>query len=70
MSDIYTWQEVEESGDLDGYEPHRNSIDAQVVAELKCENCGCEDCIYHGMKKGDSYRAFSECPVCGDTVEF
>ena len=74
MSDITTWDELEQLGELEGYDiPHYNAIDADVVASLPCENC-CGECRYRGLQRQltdrISYRAFSECSQCGRVIEF
>ena len=51
------------------YLPCYNKIDAEVVNNTKCENCG-KPLIYKGFRKGVSYRAFSICPNCDIVDEF
>lgn len=48
------------------------SIDVQVCAESKCDNCGhiglkCEPFI---KEDTHSYRAFATCPECNESFEF
>ena len=50
-----------------------SDIDSQVCAESKCEKCGhqgmnCRPFIKDNPIK--SYRAFAECPECGEAFEF
>lgn len=71
MPDIMTWEDLENSGELEGYEWYSNHIDAEVAAEIPCENCGGQ-CVYRGRKnfRTGSYRAFSECQNCKRVIEF
>ncbi len=64
--------------ELDGWNyrlEHRHTemsqIDEQVCREAKCECCGHVGMAYlsyYGPRNG--YRAFAQCPKCGDTQEF
>lgn len=48
------------------------SIDRQVCAECKCDNCGHQGMEYKPFIKDNpkSYRAFAKCPECGTCQEF
>lgn len=48
------------------------SIDAEVCATSKCDNCGHYGMEYKGFVKDEtkSYRAFAICPECGNSYEF
>ena len=49
-----------------------SSIDAQICAESKCNECGHQGMEYHPFVRDDrhSYRAFAVCPKCDETFEF
>lgn len=65
-----TWEELLDSGDLEGYDSTFNHIDNVVANETPCDECG-GNCRYEGRTnyKG-SYRAFSVCNACDHVVEF
>ena len=50
------------------------SIDQQVCAESKCDNCGHQGMDYKPFIKDSikpySYRAFAVCPECKNSQEF
>ena len=45
------------------------NIDMQVAQEIECDACGGE-CEYRPLMKGEIYKAFSICTVCGHEMEF
>lgn len=53
----------------EGYTDKHNSIDAHVVAEQPCPNCG-GHMTYIGLVKDESYRAIAFCNNCGKEEEF
>ena len=50
-----------------GYEPHFNSEDRDVVVDTRCMCGGAR--YYIGMKKGSSYKAISRCVRCGNEID-
>jgi len=52
------------------YQPYYQPLDAEVVAEIPCPECGSRDVYYEGYRKGDEYRAFAVCHECGRIDEF
>jgi len=65
-----TFEELEDSGDLEGYDSTFNKTDFDVAVETPCEECGGK-CRYEGRTNyRGSYRAFSVCTVCDHVVEF
>ena len=71
MDDIMTWEDLLNSGELEGFDSqYINSIDAEVAAEYPCSLCGGQ-CIGKGRRNPQgNYRCFSECQKCGNVFEF
>ena len=73
VSDIMTWEDLENSGEFEGYDTHYiNYIDSEVAAEIPCDRCGGQ-CVGYGRKNDrGSYRCFSVCQneECGNVIEF
>jgi hypothetical protein len=70
-TEVMTWEDLQNSGELEGYEDrHWNKIDAEVAGDTPCGNCGGQ-CGYIGLKnRHGSYRAFSVCQKCDYVIEF
>lgn len=67
-----SWEELENSGELEGYDYYwSHDIDYTVCTETPCEKCGGQ-CRYEGRcdEKNTSRRSFSICQDCGRVVEF
>lgn len=71
QSDAVTWEQLVNSGELDGYnETMETSIDREYAETTPCEECGGE-CRFEGLTNGrNSYRCFSVCNTCGRVLEF
>jgi hypothetical protein len=72
MDEITTWEDLLNSGELDGYNgDYINPIDVEVAENIPCERCGGK-CIAFGKNsdRTGSYRAFSECQNCKRVIEF
>lgn len=60
---------VEMLEEVQGYGPWYNPVDAEVVAETPCDQCGGEMHL-RGFQSGDSRRAFAVCTPCDIAEEF
>ncbi len=74
MSDIYTWEEVVQSGALDGYRRTLKPVHEMFTKGLVCENeCDSELFIHAYVKETnpiENCKTYFECSVCGNTKEF
>lgn len=71
---IMQLEDFDLSGYRQGLPPHRGlidgtAIDREIAEEEPCAECGGK-CEYVSMIAEGSYRAFSRCTVCGETIEF